>query len=166
MHVKSSRPTKTTTTDTPEPATNDHTLVSGGRDEAFTLTDLDLSQCTMVTGRFTGATFTGGARFDRATFTGGARFAGATFTDNAWFDEAKFIGDAWFDRTVFTRGTRFDGATLPSTRWVHSSSPSPSPWTDFSDARFDRGVPAEVAQFVTPPAAEQEPSIEDATETG
>ncbi|MFC7617303.1 pentapeptide repeat-containing protein [Actinokineospora soli] len=100
---------------------------------------------------FGGATFTGDAKFGEATFTRNAEFGGATFTGDAEFGGATFTGDAKFGGATFTGDARFAGASLPSTRY--RGHPTPSPWTNFSDARFERGVSAEVARFVSAPSA-------------
>ncbi|GAA4433080.1 pentapeptide repeat-containing protein [Actinokineospora soli] len=114
---------------------------------------------------FGGATFTGDAKFGEATFTRNAEFGGATFTGDAEFGGATFTGDAKFGGATFTGDARFAGASLPSTRY--RGHPTPSPWTNFSDARFERGVSAEVARFVSAPSAGDAPgSGADPLQTG
>ncbi|MCG8919424.1 pentapeptide repeat-containing protein [Actinokineospora sp. PR83] len=108
---------------------------------------------------FEGATFTHTAGFNGVTFTGIAWFEGTTFTSNASFDGATFTDDTAFDAVTFTGDARFTGATLPDARYVDDT--TPSPWTSFVGARFERGVRAEVERFVSAPEKE----TEDDTET-
>uniref|UniRef100_UPI003F499C8B pentapeptide repeat-containing protein n=1 Tax=Actinokineospora sp. CA-119265 TaxID=3239890 RepID=UPI003F499C8B len=119
--------------------------------------------------RFVEATFTDDVRFVETTFTDDASFVGAIFTSTAWFVGAAFIGnvrfvgvtfigDARFVRATFTGNTRFgratftgdvsfDEAALPSTRYVDNT--TSSPWTNFEQTRFAKGVPEQVARFVS-----------------
>ncbi|MGW5054949.1 pentapeptide repeat-containing protein [Actinokineospora sp. NPDC004072] len=99
---------------------------------------------------FRGAAFTDRAWFSEAAFTDAASFDGATFTGDVRFDEAAFTGNVNFSGTTFTGDATFDGATLPSARLDDHT--TPSPWTSFISARFERRVPPEVARFVPEPA--------------
>ncbi|MGX7829058.1 pentapeptide repeat-containing protein [Actinokineospora sp. 24-640] len=101
-----------------------------------TLIDLDLTACAIRSGNFGWASFSGDVWFDKASFSGDAWFDEATFSGTAGFREATFGGTAWFAET-----------TLPSTRYEVPW--TPSPWTSFSGARFEQGVPAEVVGFVS-----------------
>ena len=94
--------------------------------------DLDLTGATLIDLSLALCTVHT-ARFDATTFTGDAQFSWATFTATPWFGNA----------------------TLPSTPYVNWS--TPSPWTDFSNARFLKGVPAEVAPFASAPSEAEEP---------
>ncbi|MGX7829057.1 pentapeptide repeat-containing protein [Actinokineospora sp. 24-640] len=96
---------------------------------------------------FNETTFTGNAWFDETTFTSDTRFDKATFTSDTRFDKATFTGNARFDEATFTGNARFDEATLPTTRYTDYV--TPSPWTNFHGAHFERAVPAEVAGFVS-----------------
>lgn len=154
-----------------------------------TLIDLNLSHCTIRTAGFEEASFTGDAYFYNTTFTRHAWFIRATFTGDAHFEDANFIREARFDDATFTGGASFgrttfnfadfreaiftgdahfngaafdaalfDGAALPSTRYTDVN--TPSPWSDFRGASFEWHVPAEVAQFVSPPTVD---AADDAT---
>jgi uncharacterized protein YjbI with pentapeptide repeats len=101
---------------------------------------------------FRSATFTGIVLFDQATFTSIAKFDQATFTSHACFERVTFTGSAGFHGVTFTQHADFGGAALPSTRFGGRG--TPSPWTDFSGARFAREVPDKVARFVASPAEE------------
>ncbi|UVS78404.1 secreted effector protein PipB2 [Actinokineospora sp. UTMC 2448] len=110
------------------------------------------------------AAFTGNASFRKAAFTGNASFRKAAFTGAAWFDGATFTGNASFHEAAFTGHAVFDKAGLPETRYVDDE--TPSPWTDFSGARFEKRVPPEVEQFVSPSSAGPESSGEREGGTG
>ncbi|NUT90484.1 MAG: pentapeptide repeat-containing protein [Saccharothrix sp.] len=114
-----------------------------------TLIDLDLSECHLRTGRFTGATFTGAAGFRRTnfsdqawstdtTFGGLAHFHGATFTDSAWFIDASFAGGAWFQGAAFTAGAYFLGATFTDDTRFSEASFAENVW--FDGATFAGGT--------------------------
>jgi uncharacterized protein YjbI with pentapeptide repeats len=104
---------------------------------------------------FDGARFDDIASFDGARFDDIASFDGARFRGDAEFEGARFSGDTRFEEARFSGDARFEGATLPSIRRVRYS--TPSPWTDFTNARFKREVPPEVEQFVTPLPVELQP---------
>ena len=132
-----------------------------------TLADLDLSNCTINTARFDGATFNGNAGFEGTTFTESAEFGGATFngdagfdnvtfTGRAWFAGATFIGDAMFDNATFTKGAWFDNATFIEGAGFANATFNGDAWFGntifvgeawFKDATFASGAAFEGATF-------------------
>ncbi|MER6816329.1 pentapeptide repeat-containing protein [Spirillospora sp. NPDC000708] len=78
-----------------------------------TLTDFDLTDCTVHHADFSQATFLGYALFHEATFSRDALFGRANFSGNAWFDKVTFSGAAMFDKVTFSGTVRFDEATFP-----------------------------------------------------
>jgi uncharacterized protein YjbI with pentapeptide repeats len=101
------------------------------------------------TAGFGNANFTGPAIFDKAIFTHVAEFDRAIFSDQARFSGATFTGPASFDKVAFGGPVVFSSVTLPQAHYTGSGVPSPD--ITFRKARFARGVPPEVAGFVTQP---------------
>ncbi|SER55020.1 Pentapeptide repeat-containing protein [Actinokineospora terrae] len=129
--------------------------------------------CSFYQVAFKGTAWFASATFKRLTFFGSASFgvsAGfedAVFEGFVLFEQATWSGDGTFvrtafdevsfDNTVFRRSARFKAATftrLPTFREaeLRAGGPDPlrpsSPFTDFTDARFVRGVPPEIRGFV------------------
>ncbi|GAA2627432.1 hypothetical protein GCM10010411_75690 [Actinomadura fulvescens] len=102
-----------------------------------TLINFTLSNCTLNTADFSGATFAEGASFTLVTFSGdadftratflpfpgpaqftlatfakGAAFGGTTFARNADFQRATFSEGAGFDRATFSGNAGFSGVTF------------------------------------------------------
>lgn len=94
------------------------------------LTEFNLTGCTVRSADFSRATFAGHAGFARATFTGNARFDRATFAGPGLtrFDEVTFSGNAWFDWAIFVEYVFFTAATFSG------------PLSVFSEATFSRSV--------------------------
>jgi uncharacterized protein YjbI with pentapeptide repeats len=90
---------------------------------------------------FSSARFAGDAEFSRAQFTAGAEFSQAQFTAGAWFGQAKFGGGAQFGGAQFTGDVEFGQAQFSGD-------------AEFGRAQFGRGVPVEVAEFVSSSAAD------------
>ncbi|PPK67837.1 uncharacterized protein YjbI with pentapeptide repeats [Actinokineospora auranticolor] len=103
----------------------------------------------MFTGRayFREATFGGGAHFAMATFGSAADFGVTKFDGTADFGAARFAGSVDFQSAGFAAVAIFRGAALPDTRYGLYT---PDPWADFEGARFEQGVPPELARFVAP----------------
>jgi uncharacterized protein YjbI with pentapeptide repeats len=108
------------------------------------------NRASFSSGTWFGSTsFAGSVRFEKATFIGNVWFPAATFASHVDFEAATFTGNAAFAGATFTSDVNFNKTVLPSTLYVGAE--TPSPWTSFDSVRFARGVPPQVAQFVSWP---------------
>jgi uncharacterized protein YjbI with pentapeptide repeats len=112
-------------------------------DDAYFMSATFIDDAHFMSATFTGvasfarATFTGNAHFASVTFTGNAHFASSIFTRIANFTSSTFTGNAYFESTSFTGDTDFESTSFTGD-------------TDFESTSFARGVPAEVARFLSP----------------
>jgi len=112
---------------------------------------------------FDGATFNGLAAFSEATFSSVAGFAGTTFDDTAGFRGATFDRVAMFGSATFNGAVGFDKVEFNDNAWFRGArfngdarfsdatfSSDASTGTNFTDVHFERGVPHELVQYVSP----------------
>lgn len=137
------------------------------------LIDFELGTCTMRRANFMAATFYGGAYFSMATFSGRADFWQANFLDEAKFENTEFHENTHFGRSTFHGVASFEGSTFMDTadfqkatftndatfRQTTFTCPAgttdmlgrgDAPYTVFEEAEFTQGMPAEVAQLLSP----------------
>jgi hypothetical protein len=129
--------------------------------------DADFRESTFSgNAQFKQATFAGDAffgsplslRYQSVTFVGDVDFQDVTFSRDAWFGSTTFSGIVDFQRATFSRAASFGMETLPQCTYsgaVVTGAPGASgivrPYTDFTDARFEQGVPKAVVQFLPSP---------------
>ena len=84
--------------------------------------------------------------FFKTTWQSDTEFRGVHFGGTANFHHAQFSSNVDFRGAQFLGDVRFQEATLPEASFADGS--TVVPWVNFDDARFDRGVPLELAHLV------------------